>query len=154
MTQVLNVFKELLLVLRLKGIQRSPNRGGSKIGMIKEEALNPRELHPCRLCPGHPGKIQVNEDQHVPSSGLWLHKHQIHPDGLREETEDSVQKELLCISPSSQDLEQPCLSLNPAQGQERLIKSPISLCTSQLPQLQHKKNSNAPSRELQTSELS
>lgn len=82
MTQVLNVFKELLLVLRLKGTQRSPNPGGSKIGMIKEEALNPGELHPCRLCLGHPGKLQVTEDQHVPSSGLGLLKHQIHPDGL------------------------------------------------------------------------
>lgn len=81
MTQVLNVFKELL-VLRLKGTQRSPNPGGSKIGMIKEEALNPGELHPCRLCLGHPGKTQVNEEQRVPTLGLWLHKHQIHKDGL------------------------------------------------------------------------
>lgn len=78
MTQALNVFKELLLVLRLKGTQRSPNPGRSKIGMIKEEALNPGELHPCRTS----GKIQVNEDQHVLSSGLWLLKYQNHPDGL------------------------------------------------------------------------
>lgn len=56
MTQVLNVFKELLLVLRLKGTQRSLNPGRSKIGMIKEEALNPEELHPCRISRENPSE--------------------------------------------------------------------------------------------------
>lgn len=55
-TQAQNVFKELLLVLRLKGTQRSPNPGRSKIGMIKEEALNPGELHPCRTCRENPSE--------------------------------------------------------------------------------------------------
>lgn len=65
MTQVLNVFKELLLVLRLKGTQRSPNPGGSKIGMIKEEALNPGELHPCRHrdIQGKPKGMRISTSQ-------------------------------------------------------------------------------------------
>lgn len=54
MTQALNVFKELLLVLRLKGTQRSPKPGRSKIGMIKEEALNLESCNPA----GHAGKSE------------------------------------------------------------------------------------------------
>lgn len=40
-TQVQNVFKELLLLLRLKGTQRSQNPDESKIQIVKKEAVTP-----------------------------------------------------------------------------------------------------------------
>lgn len=142
-------------MLRLKGTQRSPNPGGSKIGMIKEEALKPGELHPCRhrdtqgkakgvristspapQAPNSPRCTLRNSSaqnllefttrtlisgdaQHCSCwrrfKSTWAHN-EIH---VKEEKIQHRGKCRSCSETSSpcQDLGQPCLSSNPAQGQ-------------------------------------